>query len=211
LAAIKDHALLSLSPEFKSQLPYEGGAFYTNDTIELARPHYRITWAPILHAAAVWLTHGGGFANVAAEKTELATATDSANIGLGPANATAQGVPPEEINRSRFHLLLGVGMEALCSPRAGELTPEQLGSCLAALAALLEAEEARRLLMAEAGIGVELCNVLHRQLLSQVSRQGLHRYRPGNFERKKLYPPFSSSFSSPLVRGLVKEECLPIL
>ena len=151
-------------------MPYEGGAFYTNDTIELARPHYRITWAPILHAAAVWLTHGGGLANVAAEKTELAAAgADSANIGLGPANATAQGVPsPEEINRSRFHLLLGVGMEALCSPRSGELTADQLSSCLAALAALLEAEEARQLLMAEAGIGVELCNVLHRQLLSQV-------------------------------------------
>ena len=108
---------------------------------------------------------------MAAEKTELAAATDSANIGLGPANATAQGVPPEAINRSRFHLLLGVGMEALCSPRAGELTSGQLGSCLAALASLLEAEEARRLLMAEAGIGVELCNVLHRQLLSQVPVQ----------------------------------------
>ena len=108
---------------------------------------------------------------MAAEKTELAAATDSANIGLGPANATAQGVPPEAINRSRFHLFLGVGMEALCSPRAGELTSGQLGSCLAALASLLEAEEARRLLMAEAGIGVELCNVLHRQLLSQVPVQ----------------------------------------
>jgi hypothetical protein len=166
LAAIKDHALLSLSPEFKSQLPYEGGAFYTNDTIELARPHYRITWAPILHAAAVWLTHGGGFANVAAEKTELAV-TDSANIGLGPANATAQAAPAD-INRSRFHLLLGVGMEALCSPRSGELTGDQLSSCLAALESLLEGEEARRLLMDGPGIVVELCNVLHRQLLSQV-------------------------------------------
>ena len=37
----QDHALLSLPSEFKSQLPYEGGAFYTNDTIELARPHYK--------------------------------------------------------------------------------------------------------------------------------------------------------------------------
>jgi hypothetical protein len=60
-------------------------------------------------------------------------------------------------------------MEALCSPRSGELTGGQLGSCLAALEALLEGEEARRLLMAERGIVVELCNVLHRQLLSQVS------------------------------------------
>jgi hypothetical protein len=42
-----------------------------------------------LQAAAVWLTRGGGFAHVADEKTELAV-TDSANIGLGPANAAAQ-------------------------------------------------------------------------------------------------------------------------
>ena len=41
LAALKDHALLSLPTDFKSQLPYDGGAFYTNDTIKSARPHYR--------------------------------------------------------------------------------------------------------------------------------------------------------------------------
>lgn len=87
LAALKDHALLSLGPEFKSQLPYEGGAFYTQDTIELARPHYRQAWPPILHAASVWLARGGGFDNVSNEKTEL-DVTGSANIGLGPANAT---------------------------------------------------------------------------------------------------------------------------
>ena len=44
LAALKDHALLSLPSEFKSQLPFEGGAFYSNDTVESARPHYRATW-----------------------------------------------------------------------------------------------------------------------------------------------------------------------
>ena len=71
LAAIKDHALLSLPPEFKSQLPYEGGAFYTNDTIELARPHYRAAWPPILQAASIWFSEGGGQANVESEKVEL--------------------------------------------------------------------------------------------------------------------------------------------
>merc|ERR1719219_1591961 len=120
LAALKDHALLSLAPEFKSQLPYEGGAFYTMDTIELARPHYKSTWAPILAAAAIWLSRGGGFDNVSMEKTEL-DVTGSGNIGLGPANATSSA-DPEEINRSRFHLLLGVSMEALCSPRTGDLS-----------------------------------------------------------------------------------------
>ena len=138
LAALKDHALLSLAPEFKSQLPYEGGAFYTMDTIELARPHYKATWAAVLAAAATWLARGHGFENVTQEKTEL-DVTGSGNIGLGPANATSRShnldlsnlweiifpltnlaagsSDPEEINRSRFHLLLGISMEALCSPR----------------------------------------------------------------------------------------------
>jgi len=165
LAALKDHALLSLAPEFKSQLPYEGGAFYTNDTIELARPHYKTTWAPILNAASIWLSKGGGFENVSAEKIEL-DVTGSANIGLGPANATSSG-DPEEINRSRFNLLLGVSMEALCSPRTGELTSSQLNNCLGALASLLESVWARVQLTREEGVLVELCNVLHRQLLSQ--------------------------------------------
>merc|ERR1719346_129689 len=64
LAALKDHALLSLPSEFKSQLPYEGGAFYSHDTIELARPHYRATWPPILRASSIWLAGGGGLENV---------------------------------------------------------------------------------------------------------------------------------------------------
>lgn len=82
IAALKDHALLSLPKEFKSQLPYEGGAFYTNDTIESARPHYRTTWPPILHAAAIWLAYGKGFDNVNTEKADL-DVDGSANLGLG--------------------------------------------------------------------------------------------------------------------------------
>ena len=39
---MKDHALLSLPPEYRSQLPFDGGAFYTNETVEQARPHYKV-------------------------------------------------------------------------------------------------------------------------------------------------------------------------
>ena len=167
LAALKDHGLLSLPPEFKSQLPYEGGAFYSHDTIELARPHYRATWPPILRASSIWLAGGGGLENVANEKVEL-DVTGSANIGLGPANATSSG-DPEEINRSRFSLLLGVAMEALCTPRSGELSPAQLASCLAAVRALLGHSWTRAQLGSQ--LVVELCNVMHRQLLTQDSTQ----------------------------------------
>merc|ERR1712080_694812 len=58
-------------------------------------------------------------------------------------------------------------MEALCSPRTGELTPAELAHCLQALASLLKSPWARVQLVREERVLVELCNVLHRQLLSQ--------------------------------------------
>jgi len=167
LAALKDHALLSLPSEFKSQLPYEGGAFYTNDTIELARPHYQGTWTPILHAACIWFSQGGGRENVSSEKIEL-DVTGSANIGLGPANATSSA-DPEDINKSRFNLLLGVSLEALCTPRSGELSSSQLFHCLSAIKSLLDKVWSREQLSSQRGIMIEICNIMHRQLLTQDS------------------------------------------
>lgn len=87
LAALRDYALLSLPPgnvsfflllipfvlfytkkkifsnfkivEFSSQLPHDGGAFYTTDTIELSRPYYAASWPPILLATSFWLNTDG--------------------------------------------------------------------------------------------------------------------------------------------------------
>ncbi|MGH0141616.1 UNVERIFIED_CONTAM: hypothetical protein FKN15_045600 [Acipenser sinensis] len=59
LAALKDYTLLTLPAEFASQLPSDGGAFYTPETIDTARLHYRNSWAPILHAVAIWLNSTG--------------------------------------------------------------------------------------------------------------------------------------------------------
>lgn len=79
LAALRDHALLMLPSgshdykplmyfyefsinfveffaEYSSQLPRDGGAFYTNDTMDSCRPHYCATWPALLHAATLWLT-----------------------------------------------------------------------------------------------------------------------------------------------------------
>lgn len=78
-AALRDHALLSLPPgmhvpmfifihsiiflhfvlffnyilEYNSQLPHDGGAFYTADTVEGARGHYHEVWPALLHAMAL--------------------------------------------------------------------------------------------------------------------------------------------------------------
>lgn len=42
--------------EYSSQLPRDGGSFYTNDTMDSCRPHYCSTWPSLLHAATLWLT-----------------------------------------------------------------------------------------------------------------------------------------------------------
>ena len=57
LFALRDSALLSLPAEFGNQLPPEGGAYYTPETVDSCRQHYRHVWPPILLATATWLRH----------------------------------------------------------------------------------------------------------------------------------------------------------
>ncbi len=169
LAALKDHALLSLPPEFKPQLPREGGAFYSDNTAEEARPHYKSTWPPILVAAAVWLSYGQGFDDVSsgdADKSDT-DVEGAANLGLGPANAASAKLP-EDINGDRFFLLFGICMEALSHARSADMTREETAACLKALHALLDHPWARREALAkESVLLVELCNVLHRTILTR--------------------------------------------
>lgn len=160
LNALRDHALLALPSEFKSQLPFDGGAFYTHDTIDLARPHYRSTWPPILQAAAVWISYGHGF-------DSSPSSTEDADDHEGDASKKPA---PEEVNADRFHLLLGVCVEGLANTRSADLTKEQVTSCLRTLMALLDHEWVRRYLANTATNGsllVELCNVLHRTVLTR--------------------------------------------
>lgn len=52
-------------------------------------------------------------------------------------------------------------MEALCSPRSSEST-QNIETCLSALYTLLDSNWARKVLMVNRSLSVELCNVLHR-------------------------------------------------
>ena len=85
--------LLLTFSEFSSQLPSEGGAFYTVDTMDSSRPHYKRAWPAILYAASLWLKETG-FTSVDKEESR-------------PANMKA-----DESDSDRFHLLLG---EYICS------------------------------------------------------------------------------------------------
>uniref|UniRef100_A0A8C4LKZ8 HEAT repeat-containing protein 5B n=1 Tax=Equus asinus asinus TaxID=83772 RepID=A0A8C4LKZ8_EQUAS len=167
LAALKDYALLTLPAEFASQLPPDGGAFYTPETIDTARLHYRNSWAPVLHAVALWLNSTGFTCSEPAEAAALSGLQKrSTSVNLNQASgATPSAKSLPEINKDRMHLILGVSIQFLCSPRPEEPI-EHVTACLQALHTLLDSPYARVHIAEDQLIGVELLNVLHRLLLT---------------------------------------------
>ncbi|KAL4641370.1 HEAT repeat-containing protein 5B [Arapaima gigas] len=162
LAALRDYALLTLPAEFASQLPPDGGAFYTPETIDSARLHYRSSWAPILHAVALWLSNTGFGANEGSEEPSRSSPSPSP----APSPAAVAIKDPEGLAKDRLHLLFGVSIEFLCFPRPEEPT-EHVMSCLQALCTLLDSPSARTHIGEDQLLGVELLNVLHRLLLTR--------------------------------------------
>lgn len=153
LSALRDHALLSLPSEFSSQLPHDGGAFYTNETIDSSRAHYNKSWPPILYAAALWLSSG----------TEV---TD--NKAVVSSNESSNNNNNNKICESsdRFNLLFGICMEALSTPRSNRPV-EHIIITLQAFYTLLTTKYIRELLIENISLGIELCNVLHRLILTR--------------------------------------------
>ncbi|KAM3606451.1 uncharacterized protein V6R79_016443 [Siganus canaliculatus] len=164
LAMLRDYALLTLPAEFSSQLPPDGGAFYTPETIDTARLHYRSSWAPVLHAVALWLSSTGFGA--AEEKEEASSASSKAAAAVVPQGASVTTKSFEESVEDRMHLMLGVSIEFLCFPRPEEPI-EHVMSCLQALFTLLESPCAKSHIAKDQLLAVELLNVLHRLLLTR--------------------------------------------
>ncbi|XP_067465805.1 HEAT repeat-containing protein 5B isoform X2 [Thunnus thynnus] len=162
LAMLRDYALLTLPAEFSSQLPPDGGAFYTPETIDTARLHYRSSWAPVLHAVALWLSSTGF--GVGGEKDEVPSAP-SKTPGIPP-GASSTTKTFEESLKDRMHLMLGVSIEFLCFPRPEEPI-EYVMSCLQALCTMLESPCAKTHIAEDQLLAVELLNVLHRLLLTR--------------------------------------------
>ncbi|XP_060895385.1 HEAT repeat-containing protein 5B isoform X1 [Labrus mixtus] len=160
LAMLRDYALLTLPAEFSSQLPPEGGAFYTPETIDTARLHYRGSWAPVLHAVALWLSSTG----FGAEEEEILSAASKSPVLTQGASLTTKTF--EESVEDRMHLMLGVSIEFLCFPRPEEPI-EHVMSCLQALFTLLESPCAKSHIAGDQLLAVELLNVLHRLLLTR--------------------------------------------
>lgn len=139
LAALKDHALLSLPSEYSSQLPHDGGAFYASDTMDAARPLYRQSWPQILYAASLWLC------------------------------STQVDVKHEDSDRTKdFHLLLGICLEALCTPKSTDPLSNVV-ICLKSLQTLLKHKVLLSLMTQDKKLIIELCSILHRLILTRDS------------------------------------------
>ncbi|CAJ1067697.1 HEAT repeat-containing protein 5B isoform X2 [Xyrichtys novacula] len=162
LAMLRDYALLTLPAEFSSQLPPDGGAFYTPETIDTARLHYRSSWAPVLHAVTLWLSSTGF--GTGEENEEVPSAVSKTPASTQGAALTTKSC--EESVEDRMHLLLGVSIEFLCFPRPEEPI-EHVMSCLQALSTLLESPCAKTHIAEDQLLAVELLNVLHRLLLTR--------------------------------------------
>ena len=176
--------IFHLFSEYSSQLPADGGAFYTADTMDMSRPHYKKAWPPILYAASLWLKETG-FTNVDKD-------------GSRPANMKA-----DESDADRFHLLLGqypnissiqrdsesfsrfinyrqkqravvsknlqlktclfagICVEALCSPTSTQ-NIETVNLCLKSVYTLLDDPWPRNRIGLDHSLGIELLNVMHR-------------------------------------------------
>ncbi|XP_066486738.1 HEAT repeat-containing protein 5A isoform X2 [Tiliqua scincoides] len=168
LSALQDFALLTLPSEYASQLPAEGGAFYTAETIENSRPHYQNSWAQILHATSLWLTSTGflagdsdeGLCNLSRPVTPTTMCQDS--------TSRAAVKSPEDVNTDRFHLVLGICVEFLCSLRS-DAAVENITACLHALQALLDVPWPRSKIGSDQELSVELLNVFHRLILTRES------------------------------------------
>ncbi|XP_050534619.1 HEAT repeat-containing protein 5B isoform X3 [Daktulosphaira vitifoliae] len=137
-AALKDHALLLLPSEFSSQLPHEGGAFYTSSTIDSSRNYYKNSWPPILYALSLWMN-----SNDFKERNE--------NL--------------DKELQDKFHLIFGVCTEAICNQRTLE-NIDNLKICLKSLYTILDSMVARQILMKNQILGIETMNIMHKLLLT---------------------------------------------
>ncbi|XP_041982599.1 HEAT repeat-containing protein 5B isoform X2 [Aricia agestis] len=163
LAALRDHALLSLPPEFSSQLPHGGGAFYCAETADASRPHYARAWPSLLYAAA--LRNAARAADTTSEEK-----TDNAvdNRTTKTENGNFEFFEPVD---ERFHLLFGICMEALCAQR--DMTVENTITVLLSLVTLLDAPENRARLLKDKALAIELCQIIHRTGLTLDSVEAL--------------------------------------
>ena len=169
LAALKDHAMLGLPPEFSSQLPHAGGAFYSTETMDNVRGYYRRAWAPILYALALWLSNSDSTDEINANKETENKADDNSVV----------------MSEKNFFLLMGNIVHCLCgennatagtssstaidsseSGKEEQEERERVELCLKALHTLLQHPLPIKLLSQNVQLAIETVSLMQRQTVS---------------------------------------------
>ena len=180
LAAVKDHAYLSLPPQFSSQLPPSGGTFYNNDVMDCVKPYYQDNWPSLLHAAAIWLASGGFDTLEKSASTGTLSSLPPPQLvpsgaqmlpppAIPPLGGTSGLVPGTDARRDYFHLILGLSVQALCTPATLD-EPQTVTHCLRAVKRLFKAAFSRGLLSSDSQLSIEVLSVMHRLLLTCQSK-----------------------------------------
>lgn len=102
-------ALNSVS-DHQDRLPIEGGAFFTAETKDAVKNHYKSVWAACLHAATLYLKQEGFGVKL--------------NIDSVPVQGSSE---MSEIDR--FHLLLGMTCVLLCDSLWGTFCNLSYDNC----------------------------------------------------------------------------------
>ena len=157
LAALRDHAHLTLPPEFSSQLPPNGGTFFSLNVMDVVRPYYEANWSALLHASAIWLKMN----SKGEQKSSLPQPLISGS-GSGLFSPMAGGLDD-------FHLVLGLAVQSLCFSSTLD-RPLTLNNCLQSLKILLSSERASQELVERSQLSTELLSVLHRVLLTSQNK-----------------------------------------
>ncbi|EJD76264.1 HEAT repeat containing 5B [Loa loa] len=147
LAALRDSALLSLPPEFKPQLPREGGTYYTAECADFCKEYYRVSWPPILLAACTWLRQNDFELQLNSDDLESSTS--------------------DKARETHFHIMLGICIETLCSNRTHSVEDLTVQLCLRSLRNLLACNWSRKVLMRNVQLPIEVVNVLYRLILTR--------------------------------------------
>lgn len=136
---LKDYALISLSSEYFTQLPNEGGSFYHPDLIDICREFYREHWTRVLLAYSVWICEN---------KESCLNLGNDKYIKL-------------------LHTFLGVSLEALSNPSAStELVEEELANLLQSIINFIRSNILNDELTKNNEISIELLSTLYRVKLT---------------------------------------------
>ena len=174
LAALLDHAHLTLPPQFSRQLPPSGGTFYSTNVAENVKPYFEHNWPSLLHAAAIWLRTTGLRDDVRDKNQEEAIPVTLqplmpepllSTLGTTPATSSIPLPPLTDPKKERFHLVLGLAVKTLCTPATLD-APSILIHCLKTLNRLLEANYVQNEIKTDATLAIEILHLLHRLLLT---------------------------------------------